>query len=165
MLDNIKSGQFLVNIGVKASEITDIISKQLKCDYIGLDNEYWHIVEYKRTKEDLQKAIPQILRYYDNLYYSKYNSDDTEQNTYKQYDIKPAWNGKELTKDQLNKCEAKTYHNAYGKHEVKLYIFFDGNDIKGFNRYHSIYRDYIANKKCPNIEFWFTGDEDKPQRL
>ena len=164
MEDNIKSIEFLVNIGVKASEVTDIVDNQLKCDYVGICDKYWHIVEYKRTKNDLEKAIPQILRYYDNLYYSKYNSDDTKNNTYAQVRIKPAWSGKELTKDELNKCEPKGYHNAYGKREVKLYIFFDGIDIKAFNKYHSLYRDYINNDKCPEIEFWYVNDEDKPQK-
>jgi len=165
MQDNQNCIKFLVDIGVKASEITDITNSSLKCDYIGLDNENWHIVEHKASKADMERGVMQLYRYYDELRYSKYNSDNTTNNTYQQFRIKPAWNGKELTHEQLNKCEPKTYHNAYGKHEIKLYLLFNGTDIDGFKRYYSIYKFYIERKNNPKIEFWYINEEDKPQRL
>lgn len=118
---------FLGEIGLKFTFNTQIKANQIPADYITDDDNFWYIVELKQGILDCEKAIPQLLRYYNLL---------TRYEYYKRY-----------------------------KHPIKLYVFYIGIvDKDRFLDYAKIYRDYIANPKCPSIEFYYRNDEDKLEK-
>lgn len=54
-----------------------------------------------------------------------------------------------------------TSHRYKPPKEIKLIVYYDGPDIAKFNKAIALYRDYIANPKCPQIFFVCHGENDK----
>lgn len=157
--------QFLSNIGIKCQKAEDINYKDIPCDFIGIDSDFWYLVEVKESVGDCERAILQILRYYNGLRWSKYN-----QNVPEGYRILSTHNKRIYSNRNTDLEYAKLNHKLKeplpcGKREIRLYILYNKySNIREFEQYHTLFKTYLDNPNCPRIDFYYLG-EDKPIKL
>ncbi len=157
--------QFLSNIGIRCQRAEDINYKDIPCDYIGFDNDYWYIVELKTNKEDCERSILQLVRYFDALKWSKYN-----QNAPSGYKVKSGYNKRIYAHGDTTEDYKKLNHRTKeeiprGKKDIRLFLLYTKYiGIGEFEKYHSLFKTYLDNPNCPNIDFYYL-DENKPIKL
>jgi hypothetical protein len=160
--------KFLDDVGIRCQQFEELRYHIVPCDYLSYDTNNWHLVELKSNKGDLLKAISQLLIYHDKLKYSKYNKNPPDGERIKKVDSpKPmVLNGRELTQAEYGVFRTYKQEIYFGKRNIKLYILYDKcYQIKEFNELHSIYKKYIENTNCPEINFYYLDEDSKPIKL
>lgn len=140
--------------------------KHIPCDFLGQDSEAWYMVEVKSSISDLEKSIMQILRYY------KIFNNSIKQIESRCYSKMPRSNG---GYQGINKSDREKLQNIYSKKQdfifgdkkrINLIILYTNSiDLNSYIKYYSIYRDYIANPNCPQIDFYYLDESQNPVKL
>jgi len=131
--DTQKCIELLARLHIKSSYIEDM-TLNLHCDYYGITDTTHVIVEYKTSCSDLERGLMQLLRYYDNFSRIQQYPEDGRLPFY---------------------CDKKI-----PKLPIVLILFYDGVEYLKFEKYHSLYRDYIVNKNCPKIKFCYFNEHN-----
>jgi len=164
------SKNFISELKLRISKCDEINYKDIPCDFIGYDENYWYIFEIKSNFGDCEKAVMQLLRYYDTLRYSKYNRPVEYEEHLKYPDVSirsKIYTGGQRRLDikRIRDIDSRKTEKPCGKREIKLFLIYNGFNMVEYLKYYSLYRDYLINPKHPIIEFYYLDENKKPIKL